>query len=459
MPSQHILVIDDEMAQRQVLAALLRKEGYFVDLAAGAVEARAKLAHGDVDVALCDIKMPDGNGIDLLRQNREHGIDTVFVMITAMASVETAVEALRAGAYDYIVKPVRKEQLLHRLAQIEAMRGLREENKVLRLVVKEKSTPVYRFTSPRMLEVERLVAKVAPTNSTVLIVGESGTGKGVLARMIHENSTRSGGPFVQINCSAIPEQLMESEFFGHTKGAFTGADKSRKGMFLEADKGVLFLDEIGDLPMSMQTKLLHAIEDKEVRAVGSEQVRQVDTRIIAATNRDLADMIKRGLFREDLFFRLSVFQISIPSLRERQADIRGLVRFLLQNGPDGANGRQMDIEPEAEACLLAYAWPGNVRELDNVINRARIMAEGNCIAVGDLPETLIKATSDAVEKGASEGSLREQLRKLELDIIHDTIDRAQGDLRLAAQRLRISLSSLYRKLGESGPAERAAAGN
>ena len=454
MPSQHILVIDDEMAQRQVLAAVLKKEGYSVDVAAGAAEGATKLARGDVDVALCDIKMPDGDGIELLRQNRATGIDTVFVMVTAMASVETAVEALRAGAFDYVVKPVRKEQLLHRLAQIEAMRGLREENKALRSVVKERSAPVFHFASPGMQEVERLVAKVAPTNSTVLIVGESGTGKGMLARAIHEKSPRASGPFVQINCSAIPEQLMESEFFGHTKGAFTGADRARKGMFLEADKGVLFLDEIGELPMAMQTKLLHAIEDKEVRAVGSEQVRQVDTRIIAATNRDLPEMIKRGSFREDLYFRLSVFQISIPPLRERQSDIRGLVRFLLHNGADGARGRELEIEPEAEAYLLAYGWPGNVRELDNVVSRARILAENNCISLTDLPASLIQATqlSPAAEMEANGGSLREQLRKLELDIINGTIDRAQGDLRLAAQRLHISLSSLYRKLGEADPA-------
>jgi two-component system response regulator AtoC len=452
MPSQHILVIDDEPALRQILAAVLKKAGYFVDTAAGAVEAAAKLSRGDVDVALCDIKMPDGNGIDLLRQTRESGIDTVFVMVTAMASLETALEALRAGAFDYIVKPVRNEELLHRLAQIEAMRGLREENLVLRKAVKEISAPVFHFNSPGMLEVERLVGKVAPTNSTVLIIGESGTGKGVLARTIHEMSPRSGGPFVSVNCSAIPEQLMESEFFGHTKGAFTGADKARKGLFLEADRGVLFLDEIGELPMPMQTKLLHVIEDKEVRAVGSEQARQVDTRIIAATNRDLPEMIKRGAFREDLFFRLSMFQISIPSLRERQADIRGLVRFLLKSGRDGSDAGEIDIDPEAEAYLLSYAWPGNVLELDNVINRARILAENNCITVADLPATLVKAASPRLaheRELALEGSLREQMHKVELDIINGAIGSAQGDRRLAAQRLGISLSSLYRKLGES----------
>ena len=238
----------------------------------GVREATAKLARGDFDVALCDIKMPDGTGIDLLRQCRATGLGTVFVMITASASMETAVEALRGGAYDYIVKPVRNEELLNRLAQIEAMRGLSEENKLLRAAVKRQGRRrVSASSSPCMLEVERLVNKVAPTNSTVLITGESGSGKGMLARTIHEKSLRSGGPFVPVNCGAIPEQLLESEFFGHTRGSFTGADRARKGLFVEADHGTLFLDEIGELPMPMQTKLLHVIEEKQVRAVGSEQ--------------------------------------------------------------------------------------------------------------------------------------------------------------------------------------------
>ena len=452
MPHSHVLVIDDEPAVRQILAAALKRAGFVVDVAAGATEATTMLSRGDVDVALCDIKMPDGNGIDLLRRTRAAGIDTVFVMVTATAAVESAVEALRAGAFDYLVKPVRNEELLHRLAQIEAMQGLREENQVLRKVVQEQSPQVFRFSSPGMLEIERLVGKVAPTDSTVLIVGESGTGKGVLAHLIHEQSLRSAGPFVAINCSAIPEQLMESEFFGHTKGAFTGADRARKGLFLEADKGTLFLDEIGELPMPMQTKLLHAIEDKQVRAVGSETRRQVDTRIIAATNRDLPACIAQGAFRDDLFFRLSMFQIAIPPLRDRQSDIRALVRFLLNSQSNGSG--DVEIDSQAEAYLLAYGWPGNVRELENVINRARILAENNCICAADLPSSLVDAVGPGVAAGtgcSGDRSLRSQLRELELEIIRFAIGSARGDRRQAAQRLGISLSSLYRKLGESGP--------
>ena len=285
--------------------------------------------------------------------------------------------------------------------------------------------------------------------STVLIVGESGGGKGLLAREIHERSLRSEGPFVSVNCSAIPEQLLESEFFGHTRGAFTGADRARKGLFLEADRGTLFLDEIGELPMAMQTKLLHAIEEKQVRAIGSEQSRKVDARIVVATNRDLPAMIAQGTFREDLYFRLSMFQIALPPLRERQADLRAFIHFLLGNGRGGTRD-EVEIDAEAEAMLLAYSWPGNLREMDNAINRACILAENNRITVADLPSTIV-AASGALSPGAdgNERSLRARLRLHEIEIIHETIGNAGGDRRLAAQQLGISLSSLYRKLGET----------
>jgi DNA-binding NtrC family response regulator len=450
-PSSHILVVDDEPVLRQIFGRVLGEAGYFVEMASGAEEAMSRLLRGDIDVALCDIKMPDGNGIDVLRRTRAAGIDTVFVMVSAVAAVETAVESLRAGAFDYMVKPVRNEELLYRLARIEAMRGLREENLVLRKAASGKGTTHFRFQSSGMVDVSRLVDKVAPTNSTVLIVGESGTGKGVLAQSIHQKSMRSDKAFVAVNCSAIPEHLMESEFFGHTKGAFTGADKARRGLFLAADTGTLFLDEVGELPLPMQTKLLHAIEDKQVRAVGSEQGRQVDVRIIAATNCDLTTMVAQGTFRGDLYFRLSMFQVAIPPLRENKADISALVRFLLERGRGESGAREMDIDPDAEAYLLAYAWPGNVRELDNVINRARIIAESNSISVADLPASLVRSVDPKVAilpEVSTEGSLREQLQKVEVDIILRAIGAAQGDRRLAAQRLGISLSSLYRKVGE-----------
>jgi two-component system response regulator AtoC len=453
MAALNVLVIDDEAALRQIVSATLSKAGYAVDQAAGVREATTKLARGNVDVALCDIRMPDGTGIDLLKQSRAAGLETAFVMVTASASMETAVEALRSGAYDYIVKPVRNEELLNRLSQIEAIRGLSEENKLLRAAAKSRgAAPAFRFKSPCMLEVERLSNKVAPTNSTVLIVGESGCGKSMLARAIHEKSLRSAGAFVQVNCSAIPEQLLESEFFGHTRGSFTGADRTRKGLFVEADRGTLFLDEIGELPMPMQTKLLHAIEEKQVRAVGSEQSRRVDTRIVAATNRNLSAMVEEGTFREDLYFRVSMFQIALPPLRERHADIREFIQFLLRN--NRATGCEDDValDADAEAILLTYSWPGNVRELDNVINRARILAENNRITVADLPAALLGASGAGLGDAADtngETTLRLQLRRYEVRLLQDAIRAAEGDRKVAAQRLGISLSSLYRKLGEA----------
>ena len=449
----HVLVIDDEAALRQILSNLVGRAGYSVDVAATAAEATAKLVRGDVDVALCDVRLPDGDGIELVRSFKAtgSGVDTQFIMVTAFASMETAVEALRAGATDYIVKPVHNEELLHRLAQIDAMSGLRAENKALRSLVAG-GRGLYKFDSPSMQQVDRLVSKVAVTNSTVLITGESGTGKGVVARSIHEQSPRSDFPFIPVNCSAIPENLLESEFFGHAKGAFTGADKAHKGLFAQADRGTIFLDEIGELPLHLQTKLLHVIEDKQIRPLGSEQTRGVDVRIVAATNRNLEEMVRGNKFREDLYFRLSMFHIHMPPLRERRSDIGGLTRYLMQNNAGASSlGRALEIDPEAEEILQSYSWPGNVRQLENVINRAYILADGGRITLADLPPEISR--QGVAPKGVNtfaerEGDLRDQLRWIEAGIIAKALDEAHGDRKVAAQRLGIGLSSLYRKLEE-----------
>jgi DNA-binding NtrC family response regulator len=449
MTSLHVLVVDDEAATRQILAETVANAGHSVDSAEDVTEATAKLSRGDVDVVLCDIQLPDGSGIELLRRSREDGLDTNFVMVTAFASVESAVEALRAGAFDYIIKPVRHQEILHRLRQIANLRDLREENRSLRKAIID-GNPRYPFASPGMREVERLIQRVAPTDSTVLIVGESGTGKGVFARSIHEQSTRHDGLLVTVNCGAIPEHLMECEFFGHTKGAFAGADRSSKGFLLEADKGTLFLDEIGELPLHMQTKLLHVFEDKEVRPLGGGPMRRTNARIVTATNRDLAEMVRQGRFREDLYFRLSVFKIQIPPLREATEDIRGLIEFALRaNAAIRGAAQAFELDPDAERILLAYNWPGNVRELENVIKRACILAEGNCISVDEIVPEIVKATlpllgfENAVMRGES---LRDRVRLFETEHIQRAIAEAGGDRRLAAQTLGISLSSLYGKL-------------
>ena len=453
MASLHVLVIDDEPAVREILATVVSAAGYSVDEAGTIAEAGEKLSRGDVDVALCDVKLPDGSGIDLVRNTKTSGIGTAFIMITAFASVQTAVDAMRAGAFDYMAKPVNNEEVIFRLGRLEEMRGLSDENVILKRVVREITPQVYRCTSPAMLHMERLVSKVAPTNSTILITGESGTGKGVVARMIHEQSPRRNASFLAVNCSAIPEHLMESEFFGHLKGAFTSADRTRKGLLLEADKGTLFLDEIGELPLHMQTKLLNVIEDKMIRPVGSERAYQANTRIIAATNRNLSEMVREGRFRDDLFFRLTTFQIAIPPLRERPEDIRELVHFLLRSNRLGHKAfSTMEIDASAEEALLSYEWPGNVRELENVIYRACILAESDCITLEDLPEEMRQTAPRAGRTGTLNGdgsTLREQMRQLEVQILTQAIQQANGDRRLAAERLGVSLSTLYRKLEDA----------
>jgi len=451
MTSLQVLVVDDEPAIRQVVAANLRKAGYSVEQADSGNAALKKLLKGDVDVALCDIKMPDLNGMEVLHQARAAGIDTAIIMMTAYASVDTAIEAMKAGAVDYMIKPLNNEELLYRLSKVGDMRDIRAENQVLRKLVQGTNEDVFRFKSPVMCEIERMVAKVAPTDSTVLITGESGTGKGVTARLIHQQSQRADAPFIPVNCGAIPENLMESELFGHTRGAFTGADKARKGLFLEADRGSIFLDEIGELPLVLQVKLLHVIEHKEVRPVGSEQARRVNVRIIAATNRDLGDMAAQGQFRQDLFFRLNVFHIHEPPLRERREDLLNFIRFLFQrNRQRQGNGRRLLVDPAVEEILVNHDWPGNVRELENIVDRALIMADGDRVTLADLPPQITKVTQSTLSDGVapSSGTLREQVRKYEAVLILRTIEEADGDRRVTAERLGIGLSSLYRKLEE-----------
>jgi DNA-binding NtrC family response regulator len=449
-----ILVIDDELASRQILSAAIEDRGYNVFTAGDAAEAMKILANGDIGIALCDICMPGTDGIELMTQVRAAGIDTTFIMFTAFASVDNAVSALRLGAADYIIKPVRNEEILHRIKQVEALRNLKDENKTLRNILVGHRDDYYHFKSPAMAVVERMIRKVAPTDSTVLVTGESGTGKGVVARTIHHNSLRRDGPFLPVNCSAIPQALIESEFFGHTKGAFTGADKARKGLFLQAENGTIFLDEIGELPLDLQPKLLHALEDRQVRPVGSEQTRDFNARIVTATNRNIPELIKQGRFREDLYFRLSAFEIVVPPLRQRSEEIPELVSFLLAraNG-SSADKEHVSIDAAAAEVLRAYEWPGNIRELENVITRAHIMADGQRITLADLPEELTRARNAAAApnhgtKVASAAGLREKLRRIEAEVVLGTIEECGGDRRAAAELLEISVSSLYRKLQE-----------
>jgi two-component system, NtrC family, response regulator AtoC len=453
LPALNVLVVDDEPALRQIVAAALRKAGHGVDTAGSAADALGKLARGEIDVVITDVFMPVTDGIELIQLARKQGSSATFTVLTAFASVDSAIQAIKAGAHDYITKPVRNEELLLRLNQIAAMRGLCDENQALRNLVLG-GTGRFHFASPAMQEIERLVTRVAPTMSTVLIGGESGTGKGMTARQIHELSPRREGPFIPVNCGAIPENLLESEFFGRTKGAFTSADKSRKGLFVQAHGGTIFLDEIGELPVGMQTKLLHVIEHKEVRPLGSEQVHRVDVRIIAATNQDLPRFVAEGRFREDLFFRLSVFQMRMPPLRERRADMRALIRFILAHHGARDGAAALTLDPEAEDILAHYSWPGNVRQLENVLHRAAILADNGRIRAADLPPEVTHSDSHMVAAAVSTAggaTLRERVRAFELRLIQQAIDECGGDRRVAAQRLGIGLSSLYRKLEDYAP--------
>ena len=448
MPSLQLLIVDDEPAIRQILSKVATDAGHTVSSAANGEEGLARLAKGDIDVALCDIRMPDISGIEVVEKARQQGIDTLFLMMTAYASVNTAIDAMRAGAYDHMIKPLRNEDFLNRLDQLADVIHLKSENKVLRELIKNQSSENWIMNSPVMQTVERLVRKVAQTNSTVLITGPSGSGKTAIAELIHQNSQRSDRPFIPVNCGAIPENLLESEFFGHTKGAFTGASKAKRGLFVEADRGSIFLDEIGELPLNLQVKLLHVIEDQNVRAVGSEQPRKINVRIIAATNQDLEQMVQQGSFREDLFFRLNVFQIPLPSLQQRKEDLPDLIRtFFHKESQKMGLPEPVEIRQDAMQSLLTYNWPGNVRELQNVVARSLILSENGIIEISDLPPNIRPSEQVADEKSTDcHNSLKNQLRNYEQAIIRAAIDEAKGDRKVAANRLGIGVSSLYRKL-------------
>ncbi|GAB4348707.1 MAG: sigma-54 dependent transcriptional regulator [Gammaproteobacteria bacterium] len=449
-----VLVIDDEAAIRQVLAAQIEAAGHEVFQADCAAKGLERLARGDIDVAVCDLRLPDFDGIELIRRARAEGCETGFLMITAFSSVDTAIEAMKAGAFDYLVKPLRGEDVLRRIEQIGNMMGLEAENRRLRSLVEgADKDDDHTVRSPAMREIERLTTKMARTDGTVLITGESGTGKGYIAKKIHERSDRAEKPFLSVNCGAIPENLLESEFFGHLKGSFTGADRAKKGLFVEANGGTLFLDEIGELPLSLQVKLLHVLEESAVRPVGSETSRRVDVRIIAATNRDINQMVADGLFREDLYYRLNILHLHMPPLRERREDIKPLIEYFIARQAERMGISEATVlDPAVEEILINYSWPGNVRQLQNVVARTLILAEGNRITLSDLPPEITRfevAEFGLEELDSEDGTLRDQVRRFEVARIRHAINEAGGDRQAAAKRLGIGLSTLYRKLEES----------
>ena len=387
-----ILVVDDDATARRLLAEELRKAGYEVMEAAGGAEAIEHGRQGRFDVVLTDIRMGEVGGLAVLQDFKEHSPETSIVLLTGFGSMEGAIDAIKQGAYDYLAKPFRKEEIkLVVRRSLERSRLLRENARFRDELRDRQDAGTLVGSSPPMLDVFKLVAKVSGGKSTVLIEGESGTGKELIARAIHANSPRRDQPFVPVNCAALPDALLESELFGHEKGAFTGAIGMKKGLFETAHDGTMFLDEIGDIGLPLQVKLLRVIQEQEVRRVGATATGKVDVRIIAATNHDLAQWVKEGKFREDLFYRLNVVRIVVPPLRERREDIPMLAHHFLQT-VCAENGQTVrGFAPETMTFLVQYAWPGNVRELENVIERAVSLTHGPLILPEDLPEEVRRA--------------------------------------------------------------------
>jgi len=444
-----ILVVDDERSMREMLQIVLRREGYEVLLAENGRAAIDLLEREPVDLLISDIKMPDLSGVDVLRAAKRIDQDILGIMITAFASTETAVEAMRLGACDYLSKPFDIDLLKMKVREKIENRQLRQEN----LLLKRTLGLTHQFAniigrSEAMLDVFKMIETVARTNSTILLTGESGTGKGLVAQAIHFHSLRRDKPMVSLNCGALPENLLESELFGHMRGAFTGADRDRKGVFELADGGTLFLDEIGDMSLPLQAKVLRALQEGEIRPVGGKNAIKVDVRIVSATHRDLDAMMKAGTFREDLFYRLNVVRINIPSLRERKEDIPLLVEHFLTRAAEasGVPRKRMDIS--ALQLLLRYDWPGNVRELENEIMKLSVLTAAPVITQQDLVQhrDLLEKLTRLEEAEAGFQSLD----TLEKKQIEKALAESGGNRARAATLLGISRATIYRKLREYG---------
>jgi len=440
LPRPCVLVVDDHESVREALGRSLAQRGWQTQLAGTAREALERVRRGGVDVVVADLKLPGADGIELLKNIRAISPATEVVMITAYGTVERAVEAMKLGAVDFVVKPFRRAVLLDAVE-----RALARQCQATLAAAEVSPCPEIVGRSRAIREVIGLVKRIAPSPATVLIYGESGTGKELVADAIHRLSPRRDGPLVKVSCAALPEMLLESELFGHERGAFTGAVEARRGRFEVADRGTLFLDEIAQLSPAMQGKLLRVLQDGRFERVGSSETRQVDVRVIAATNTDLKQAMERGAFREDLYYRLNVLTVHLPPLRDRAEDIPLLVEHFLRRYCE-RNGRQMlGITREALDCLLHFHWPGNVRELENVIERAVVLARGDRITVEDRPAWMTGAPGQAQEVRIPVGT---SIEEAERRLIEATLRRTGGDKSAAAALLGITRRTIYRKLGE-----------
>ncbi|MBI3204428.1 MAG: sigma-54-dependent Fis family transcriptional regulator [Myxococcales bacterium] len=445
---RRILVVDDEENLRLVLRTLLRRNGYEVETAASGEDALGLVDSFGPDFVITDVRMPKMGGLDLLATLKAKGNDATVIVMSAYGNTDLALEAMKGGAYDYIQKPFKPDEVVLTLRKAEERELLRRENRALREEIRKE----HRFEdilakSPNMQAIFRTIAKIAEYKTTVLVTGESGSGKELVARAIHRRSSRRGGPFVPINCGAIPENLLESELFGHKKGAFTDAISDRRGLFEEADGGTLFLDEIGELPLALQVKLLRVLEDEKIRRLGEARDIQVDVRIITATHRDLTAETKAGRFREDLYYRLNVLPIHVPPLRDRREDIPLLIEHFItrNNARLGTNIRGMDSE--CRRLLYEYSWPGNVRELENTIERAMVLAEGDQLVAADLAER-IREARDPVQMQLASGelSVKKTMRVIEELLIRRALQKTKGNRTRAAEVLEISHRALLYKI-------------
>jgi two-component system response regulator AtoC len=442
-----ILIIDDDRSMCDVLEAELRKRDFETIATTSPEDALRRLVEDDFSLVLTDINMHGMSGVDVCKQIVESREDLPVIVMTAYGSMETAIGAIRAGAYDFVTKPFEMDDIALTMERALKHRALREEVKRLRrVVVDQQKFDDILGTSPAMKKMYDLVSRVAETETTVLVSGESGTGKELVAKAIHQRSSRKDGPFVAINCAAMPEPLLESELFGHTKGAFTDARTARPGLFVKASGGTLFLDEIGEMPAGMQAKLLRALQERAVRPVGGDQEQPFDARLVAATNRDLETEVEEKRFREDLFYRINVVRLHVPPLRARGSDILLLAAHFLQRYQTSSPQRVVGIKSGAADKLLSYPWPGNVRELQNCIERAVALAQFDHLGVDDLPERVRDFKSSRITIESSDPAELLPMEEVERRYIVRVLEAVGGNKTLAAQVLGFDRRTLYRKL-------------
>ncbi len=453
-----VLVVDDEQSMRELLAIMLRQVGYEVTVADGGEAAIKALETDAFDLVITDLRMRKADGLAVLRAAKEHSPRTVVLVVTAFASTETAVEAMKLGAYDYVTKPFKLDELKLTIANALERKRLQEENLALKRQLRiERGFENFIGRSRKMLDVFETIRKTADSGSTVMITGESGTGKELVAQAVHAESGRRRAPFISVNCGAVPESLMESELFGHVKGAFTGAVASTEGLFAAADGGTLFLDEITEIPQSVQVKLLRVIQEREIRRVGDTRDQKVDVRLIAASNRELTKAVSDGTLREDLFYRLNVIPIHLPPLRERREDIAPLVaHFIKRIGPEmGKEAR--GVSPEALAILEGYHWPGNIRELENVVERAIVLGNSETLEPDALPPTLTtpRELHDVrIDIPTGGVDLEATLERIERRYIQLALERTAGVQTRAAELLKVSFRQFRYKLQKHNPRSR-----